>query len=313
MSAAGMLSGVRVLVAHRDGPTRDALRALLARVDADAGEAATADEAVELVRAERPDVLLLEAALCRRDRRAVLAEIAGDPDLLGTAVVLLQPDAGLDEIVAAIDSGAVDVWTSPRAEPALVARVRAAHHSRLLRDYALRRHEDLEELAYRDELTGLPNRRGALRRIEVILSRARRHDHPVWLLLIDADHFKSINDRWGHAAGDEVLRVLAARLAERVRGEDVIGRWGGEEVVVALSDTAEDGARAAAEGLREAVGSRPVALPGGDVPLTVSVGVAAWDGESLEALVERADRALYAAKAAGRDRVAVDARPAHAA
>src|SRR3954468_5530575 len=111
MSAAGLLSRGRVLVAHRDGPTRDALRALLARVDADAGEAATAAEAVELVRAERPDVLLLEAALCRGARRAGRAEVGGDPVLRGPAVVLREPGAGLDEVVAAIDSGAVDVWT----------------------------------------------------------------------------------------------------------------------------------------------------------------------------------------------------------
>jgi diguanylate cyclase (GGDEF)-like protein len=313
MSPAALLTSVRVLVAHRDSATRDALRELLDRVDADVGEAATAADAIELVRSARPHVLLLEAELCRRDGRAVLGEIAGDPDLLGTAVVLLEPDAGLEEVVEALDRGAVDVWTSPRAEPALVARVRAAHRSRLLLDFALRRHEDLEDLAYRDELTGLPNRRGALRQIEVVLSRARRHGHPVALLLIDADHFKSVNDRWGHAAGDEVLRVLARRLADRVRSEDVIGRWGGEELVVALSDTTEQGALSAAEGLREAVAARPVPLGGVEVSLTVSVGAAAWRGERLDELVVRADRALYAAKAAGRDRVVVDARPARAA
>ena len=131
--------------------------------------------------------------------------------------------------------------------------MRVAYRSRQLLDLALRRYSDLEDLAYRDELTELPNRRGATRQIDVLISRARRHGHQLALLLIDADRFKAVNDEHGHAVGDVVLRELSARLRERVRREDVVGRWGGEEFVVALPETTPDGAAAVAESLRAGV------------------------------------------------------------
>ncbi|MCW2995271.1 MAG: hypothetical protein JWQ18_2766, partial [Conexibacter sp.] len=235
-------------------------------------------------------------------------DVAGDPELLGVAVVLLHPRAEVDEVLAALAGGAADIWTAEDVGPALIARVRVAYRSRQLLDLALRRYSDLEDLAYRDELTELPNRRGAARQIDVLISRARRHGHQLALLIIDADRFKAINDRHGHHVGDVVLRELAARLRERVRREDVVGRWGGEEFVVALPETTPDGAAAVAESLREAIAAVPIA----ELAVTVSIGVAAWTGQELDELVKGADRALYAAKAAGRDRVMREA-PARAA
>jgi diguanylate cyclase (GGDEF)-like protein len=149
-----------------------------------------------------------------------------------------------------------------------------------------------------------------LRRVEVLLSRARRHGQEFSLLLLDADHFKSVNDRYGHAVGDHVLRSLGDRLRERLRGEDIVARWGGEELIVALPDTGEEGAVALGEQLRGAVADAPLDAGEVDVALTVSVGLAAWAGEDVGSLVERADQALYAAKAAGRDRVVVARRAA---
>jgi diguanylate cyclase (GGDEF)-like protein len=250
-------------------------------------------------------VVLLDHAL-DGGQRALVRDVAGDPELLGTAVVLMRPGATVAEVSAALGDGAVDVWAGPSVTPELIARVRVAYRSRQLLDLALRRYSDLEELAYRDELTELPNRRGASRQIDVLISRARRHGHQLALLLIDADRFKRINDDHGHAAGDLVLREIAHRLRERVRREDVVGRWGGEEFVVALPETTPDGAAAVAESLRQAIAG--TAIDAGDVVLrvTVSIGVAAWTGQDLGELVDRSDHALYAAKAAGRDRVEAD-------
>ncbi|WP_051221414.1 GGDEF domain-containing protein [Conexibacter woesei] len=268
--------------------------------------------AAEAVRAERPHVVLLDHGLDGGGRQLV-RDVAGDPELLGVAVILAHPDADADAVVAALRDGAADVWTATGADPELIARVRVAYRSRQLLDLALRRYSNLEDLAYRDELTELPNRRGASRQIDVLLSRARRHGHQLALLLIDADRFKRVNDEHGHAAGDVVLREIAARLRERVRREDIVGRWGGEEFVIALPETTPDGAAAVAESLREAIAGTPIEA-GDDLRLgvTVSIGVAAWTGQELEELVDRADRALYAAKAAGRDRVVLEA-TAHAA
>lgn len=298
------LQHVRVLVAHRDASLRAAVRALLEDVGAEVLEAGDRHDAAERVRAERPQVVLLDHAI--GGERNLVRDVAGDPELLGVAVILLHPGADVDAVCAALADGAVDVWTTDGVAPELIARVRLAYRSRQLLDLALRRFNDLEDLAYGDELTELPNRRGASRQIDVLISRARRHGHQLALLLIDADRFKAINDQHGHAVGDVVLRELAARLRERVRREDIVGRWGGEEFVVALPETTPDGAAAVAESLREGVSGTPIAAEGEQLHVTISIGVAAWTGQELDDLVARADHALYAAKAAGRDRVVLE-------
>ena len=306
MFPADPLQHVRVLVAHRDGALRSAARTLLQSVGAEVAEAAGRTEAAELVRADRPHVVLLDHAIDAERGGALVRDVAGDPELLGVAVVLMHPGAGVDDVCGALAAGAVDVWTAGAVAPELIARVRVAYRSRQLLDLALRRYSDLEDLAYRDELTELPNRRGAQRQIDVLISRARRHGQQLALLLIDADRFKAVNDAHGHAVGDVVLRELAARLRERVRREDVVGRWGGEEFVVALPETTPDGAAAVAESLRAGVSRTPIAADGVALEVTVSIGVAAWTGQELDQLVDRADQALYAAKAAGRDRVVLE-------
>ncbi|MDX6727052.1 MAG: two-component system, cell cycle response regulator [Baekduia sp.] len=311
MPGAGPLEHVRVLIAHRDAAIRQAVGALLRPVGAAVFEAEERVGAAEAVRSLEPDVVLLDHAL-DDGKRGLVRDVAGDPELLGTALVLMRPEAGTQAVVAALADGAVDVFTGKAVTPELIARVRAAYRSRQLLDLALRRYSDLEDLAYRDELTELPNRRGATRQIEVLLSRSRRHGHQLAVLLIDADRFKSVNDEHGHAVGDVVLREVAHRLRDRVRAEDVVGRWGGEEFVVVLPETTPDAAAAVAESLRAAVAGTPIDALGTRLDVTVSVGVAGWSGEQLDDLLARADDALYAAKAAGRDRVVLQ-RPARAA
>ena len=170
-----------------------------------------------------------------------------------------------------------------------------------MQEQLLTRERELERLAYYDELTGLPNRRSVLRQLEALLSRGRRHGHALAVLMVDADHFKALNDRHGHAAGDAALRALAERLGERLRAEDVIGRFGGEEFVIGLPDAEAAGAAAVAEDVRAAVAERPMTIDGHALTLTVSVGWAPWHDESLEQLLALADDALYEAKAAGRN------------
>jgi diguanylate cyclase (GGDEF)-like protein len=154
----------------------------------------------------------------------------------------------------------------------------------------------LERLARTDELTGLANRRTANEELERFLARAARDREPLSVAMLDIDHFKRYNDGHGHAGGDRLLQAAAAAWTAAMRGGDHIARFGGEEFLVLFPRCAAEHASAAADRLREA-------MPSG---ATCSVGVAEWDGsETAQQLLARADVALYAAKAAGRDRTVV--------
>ncbi len=164
----------------------------------------------------------------------------------------------------------------------------------------------LAETAMTDALTGLPNRRAMDAQLRAVHARARRHGGAWTVLMADLDHFKRVNDTWGHAVGDEVLAQLAQRLREAVRAEDFVARWGGEEFLVLLQDADATTARRVAEKIRIGVGGQPFATRAGELPVTLSLGVAESRGEArVEDVVHRADQALYAAKHAGRNRCEV--------
>ena len=156
-----------------------------------------------------------------------------------------------------------------------------------------------------DHLTGVVNRRAFFEAAELELDRNRRAPRPTALILVDADHFKSINDRHGHAGGDAVLRYLGGLLAATFRQVDVVARVGGEEFAVLLPSCDLEGALAVAERLRALVEGGRVPFDGAQIRCTISAGVTVCDGEklALETLMKRADQALYAAKAGGRNRV----------
>ena len=166
---------------------------------------------------------------------------------------------------------------------------------------------EARRLASTDTLTGLMNRRAFFEKIEAV--RKAKPDSPMSLLLMDLDHFKQVNDKKGHDAGDAVLQSVAQVLTGIARKTDVVARWGGEEFVVGLMHTAETGARIAAERVRRAIAETPAKLPSGEMlPVTASIGlssVASMDGLAwdLDDMLTRADKAMYAAKGRGRNRV----------
>lgn len=163
------------------------------------------------------------------------------------------------------------------------------------------------DLANNDMLTGVPNRRLLQQTLKRDAMRAMREHAPYAVMMVDIDHFKAVNDTHGHLAGDAVLRHVAHLLEARVRGQDMVGRWGGEEFLVLLPATTLDGARQLAETLRGCVCDAPCHYEGRPIPTTISIGICAEalePGDRPRLLVDAADRALYAAKAAGRNRVA---------
>jgi diguanylate cyclase (GGDEF)-like protein len=163
----------------------------------------------------------------------------------------------------------------------------------------------MEEMATTDALTGLFNRRVFKERLAEVIARGERGAGASSLLLTDIDHFKRINDTYGHPVGDEVLRRVSATFREVLRQTDIPARYGGEEFVVILEGTALEGAALIAERLRVAVAALRFEAPQGEFQISMSFGVAAWpeDARDGEALIERADQALYFAKKSGRDQV----------
>ena len=172
------------------------------------------------------------------------------------------------------------------------------------------RNRALSEVSSRDTLTGLYNRWYVIEKIDTELNRALRHGSPMSLFMLDIDHFKRINDTWGHAAGDEVLKSVGKMLRESCRVYDVPGRYGGEEFCIVLPETRMGNTAAVAERIRQRFESTH--LPCGDgesVVITASIGIAGMDESasndilSPAALIDRADRALYSAKSRGRNRI----------
>jgi diguanylate cyclase (GGDEF)-like protein len=166
-------------------------------------------------------------------------------------------------------------------------------------------HQQLRAAARTDAKTGLLNAAAWQRDADTEISRVARTRDSLALLLLDIDHFKRVNDTYGHLSGDQVLAGLAEALRQRARARDVIGRFGGEEFVVLLPGAGADEARQAAERLREQIGATPIACDAGLVQVTVSVGVAVLGrhGNDIPGLLATADLALYQAKAAGRNQV----------
>jgi diguanylate cyclase (GGDEF)-like protein len=161
--------------------------------------------------------------------------------------------------------------------------------------------------ANRDPLTGLFNRRHVIAFADSLAGVVREGREEVTLCMIDVDHFKQVNDRYGHPVGDEVLRAVGALLGARLREGDCLARIGGEEFMIVLRQCDVSRGRRVAESVRHNVAASQIRTAAGEVPITVSLGIAQWAAdEGFEAAVERADRALYDAKHSGRDRVEID-------
>lgn len=285
----------------------DATRRALSSVLADAGwqvfHAHDADEAVVLCRRTEADVLLVDDTF-PGGAIGLLDRLKHDTELFRIAVVIVGDGLAVDDVLSAMKRGAEDVLRTPLDPADVIGRATAAARTKALVKELTAQNNRFEELVFFDELTGLRNRRAIMHDLEMLLAGAERHHHALSVLMLDVDNFKAVNDEHGHRVGDEVLREVARRLEARLRRADVAGRPGGDEMLVVLPDTNAAGADVLARSIRDAVAGTPMLTSTGPLAVTVSLGSAARNGEDVEMLIERADRALYAAKAAGRDQVA---------
>lgn len=300
-----------VLIAEHSTHSRAALSAPLAADGFAVSEATDADEALQVLRARHPDVVLLSVHL-PGDGLEFIDAVKTDPDLASTAVVLMTDEVAADAVFEAIDRGAFDCLRKPVDPAEAVLRVRAALRMAETQRQAREGHERLAALAATDDLTGLLSRRFLESHLRGLLAASARHERPLAVAMLDLDGFKDVNDTHGHAVGDELLQTVVERMRSRLRQEDLLGRWGGDEFLLVLPDVDLGGAVTAADGVRQTIEETEMSVDGERLPITLSAGVAAWSGESPGDLLELADAALYAAKEAGRNRVCADAvaRPA---
>src|SRR5437868_9108355 len=222
--------------------------------------------------------------------------------------ILLIADPGeLPRLAKGLDLGANDYLVRPVDRNELLARVRTQIRRKRLQDRLHENYSHSLSLALTDELTGLYNRRYVFAHLTELMARLPEGGATTAVMMFDIDHFKQVNDRYGHPAGDDVLRELAKRAQRNVRSVDLVGRLGGEEFVVVMPETNLSGAKVVADRLRLAGCEAPfnLAANGELVPVTISIGVAitAPGEDTLEGLLKRADEALYAAKNGGRNRV----------
>ncbi len=247
---------------------------------------------------DSPDLILLDIGLPAVDGFEVCRWLKEHPSTRNIPIIFLTGTSDTDSKVRGLDLGAVDYVTKPFDQIELRARVRAALRTKRLQDI-------LEQQSFLDGLTGLWNRSYLDRRIESELNVARRYGRPMSLVLLDIDHFKRLNDSYGHLFGDVVLQGIAESLRAYARRSDIVARYGGEEFAVLLTDTGRNAAVHVSERLRDALDSRSYDIRGESVSVTASFGVATTetlDSELTPAmLIGAADRALYASKDAGRN------------
>lgn len=292
-----------VLVADPDEGRRRAAARTLRSVGWSVREFADAKHALEACRQALPEVVVIDSDACEDADLPMIDAIKGDPDLFSIGLVVRGRRLNVDEALDGMGRGAHAMLVDPVSDAELVAAVRSAARTGLLQEELRSRAVALERLAFSDGLTEIANRRFLDRQLEALISGARRHGRQLAVALVDIDHFKAVNDAHGHAAGDAVLLEVARRLAGRLRVEDHLGRFGGEEFLVLLPDTGAQVVAGVAEALRAAISAQPIEVGGLTLHVTASVGWAVYSGESPHELVSRADAALYRAKAEGRNRV----------
>ncbi|ACG77724.1 stalked-cell differentiation controlling protein [Phenylobacterium zucineum HLK1] len=253
------------------------------------------------------DLAIVNAGAKAFDGLRFCAQLRSDEATRGLPILAVVDFDERQRVVKALEIGVNDILARPIDPGELAARAKTQIRRKRYTEYLRNNLDHSLELAVTDQLTGLHNRRYMQGQLEALMRRAAAGGDPVALLVIDIDHFKRINDSFGHDVGDEVLREFAVRLASNVRAIDLPVRHGGEEFVVVMPDTSLEDARRIAERIRLHVAGSPFRVMGGEelLSVTISIGVAAGAGgeDSSQALLKRADEAVYEAKSRGRNRV----------
>ncbi len=298
---------MRVLIAEDDVVFRRILEATLLKWGYEVISACDGDEAWRLLQSPNaPRLVILDWMMPGLDGIEICQRVRSQTDKPYTYILLLSAKGHRGDMIAGLDAGADDYITKPFDPMEMRGRLRAGQRIVELQEQLLAAREELQYIASHDSLTRLWNRPAIIAALKKHLAQARQSGGSVTVAMADVDHFKNINDTFGHSVGDAVLFEIAQRMMRSVRPYDSIGRYGGEEFLIVFEGCGSTEAIPLAERLRKRVGEERIRLEEASLAVTISVGVAVSapeDDENIEAIIHRADAALYLAKNSGRNRV----------
>ena len=253
------------------------------------------------------DILVLSMASDRFDALKLCAHFKMSDLTRAISIILVCGADDKQRAAKGLELGASDVIFTPVDKQELLARVRTQARRARYIDMLRERVDRGLELSVIDQLTNLYNRRYMMNQLSQLLKRSSMGGNPVSVVIADIDHFKAVNDTYGHDAGDEVIKEVAARLRQNIRPTDIPCRMGGEEFLIIMPETPPDAACSAAERIRRSIASERFSIEGGrkaiDVTLSAGVSFASGPDDTIAELTKRADKALYQAKSSGRNRV----------
>jgi len=300
---------MRILIAEDDPDSCRLLKVRLNAVGHEVVEATNGLDAWALFQGEHFRMVITDWMMPGLAGPDLIRNIRSVSGVGYTYIILLTALNEKANIVSGLESGADEYLTKPFNGKELLARVATGERILKLEETLTDSQRQMEKLAMRDGLTDLLNRRAIEEHAKAELSRSRRQGAPLSVALLDLDHFKTVNDQYGHQVGDQALRQVSGILSQYVRPYDWAGRWGGEEFLLLLPGANLAGAAMVAERIRQNIAESVLTLADGqEVHLRVSIGVGCASGDSkdypsFEELVKQADEALYQAKREGRNRV----------
>ncbi len=283
------------------------LAARLSAAGHEVQRATSSAEALERSREQGLDLLMVSLHLAGEDGLRLCSRFRSQDQTRHVPILLILDEDELEQLAKGLELGVTDYLIRPIDHNELLARTRTQIRRRRYHDKLREMLDKSVSLAYTDALTGVYNRRYMNAHLDRKIMEISDTQKPLSVVIFDIDHFKQVNDNYGHAGGDEVLRTLAERVGSSIRDFDLLARYGGEEFVVIMPSTPADVAAMVAERLRQRLEAQAFEVPGHDqpLPITASLGVATTTDpmETADNLLARADAALYAAKRGGRNRV----------
>ncbi len=274
--------------------------------------------ACEIAKKELPDLILLDVMMPGMDGYSVCRALKQSEETSHIPVIFITARNDPDDVMAGFEAGGVDYVTKPFNPRELNARINThmellkareelktyAESLEMLSQQLLNKTKELNESVRTDFLTGLATRLHIMEKLHEEVHRAGRGKKSFAVIISDIDHFKKINDTYGHECGDIVLSSIAKILKDTIRAQDVLARWGGEEFLFLLPETDEAGAAILAEKIRSILGASSIRYSGKDIAVTMTFGVSDFDIKSgIDTTISKADRALYRGKNLGRNRV----------